>query len=197
MSLFVLLWIGQALSGWAVHNQDMEELKQRALTFGQYLLPAHFWSATTENWEGEFLLMAAFMVMTVYLKQRGTAESNPYPEEETEEQRQRARRDIAVRGFWKRKTLTIVLLGLFLTSLLVHLNNSMRGFNHERLARGQDPLLLGEFLREPQFYFESAQNWQSEFLAVAAIMVLTIFLRQVGSSQSKALEDPDVKPSDG
>ncbi|ACO47793.1 DUF6766 domain-containing protein [Deinococcus deserti] len=196
MIFFFVLWAGQAISGWAVHNQELEELKQRSLSLGEYLLSSHFWSTTTENWESEFLQMAAFVVLTVYLRQRGSAESNPYPEEETKEQREKNRRDSAVRGFWKRNSLTVTLFGLFFISLLLHFVSSMRNFNHERLAQGHDPLPLGEFLKEPTFWFESAQNWQSEFLAVTAIVVLTIFLRQIGSSQSKALDDPNEKTGD-
>ena len=65
-----------------------------------------------------------------------------------------------------------------------------------QLARGQHADTLGEFLREPEFWFESFQNWQSEFLAVAAIVILTIFLRQVGSSQSKRLGEVNRKTGD-
>ncbi|MFC4638161.1 DUF6766 family protein [Deinococcus hohokamensis] len=196
LSLFVLLWAGQALSGWAVHNQELEEMKQHTFGFGEYLRSAHFWSSTAENWESEFLQMAAYVVMTVYLRQRGSAESNPYPEDETPEEKEKNRLDDAVRGVWKRNSLTLVLAGLFGFSLLLHFWNSLREYNLEQLARGQEALTLGQYLREPEFYFESSQNWQSEFLAVAAIVILTIFLRQIGSSQSKAVTDPNDQTGD-
>lgn len=193
----MLVWIGQALSGWGVHNQELEELHQHTLSFGHYLASAHFWSATAENWESEFLQMAAYVVMTVYLRQRGSAESNPYPEDETPEAKEKNRRDDAVQGLWKRNSLTLVLGAMFTTALLLHLWNSMRENNLEQLGKGHDAMTLGQYLKEPQFWFESFQNWQSEFLAVAAIVILTIFLRQIGSSQSKAVTDPNEQTGDG
>ncbi|MFC4425153.1 DUF6766 family protein [Deinococcus navajonensis] len=196
LSLFVLIWLVQAISGWGVHNEELEQLKQHTLGFGEYLRSAHFWSSTAENWESEFLQMAAYVVMTVYLRQRGSAESNPYPEDKTPEDKEKDRQDDAVQGFWKRNSLTVVLAGLFVTSLLVHLWNSLREYNLEQLAEGQNALTLGQFLKKPEFWFESSQNWQSEFLAVAAIVILTIFLRQIGSSQSKAVTDPNDKTGD-
>lgn len=193
MALFVLFWIAQAAMGWAVHNEELQQLGQRSLGFGAYLLSAHFWSATAENWESEFLQMGAYVVLTVYLKQRGSAESNRYPDEESDEDRQRQRQDARARGFLKRNGLSVALFGLFTAALLLHLRSSFLDFNREQLARGQDALTLTQFLGEPEFWFESFQNWQSEFLAVATIVVLTVFLRQVGSSQSKGADDPNHK----
>jgi hypothetical protein len=46
------------------------------------------------------------------------------------------------------------------------------------------------YLTTSQFWFESMQNWQSEFVAVAAIVGLAIFLRQRGSAESKPVADP-------
>ncbi|PTA69006.1 DUF6766 family protein [Deinococcus arcticus] len=194
--LFLVFWLAQALTGWAVHNEELQTLGQRPLGWGPYLASAHFWSATAENWESEFLQMAAFVTLTVYLRQRGSAESNPYPDEQTPEQRQKDAQDKAQRGFWRRNSLSVVLTGLFLGSLALHLLSSWTDNNHEKQARGQEALNLGAFMGQPEFWFESFQNWQSEFLAVVAIVVLTIFLRQVGSSQSKALTDPNHKTGD-
>ena len=199
MGFFLLFWIAQAGSGWAVHNKELEELKQHTLTLAQYLASSHFWSATAENWESEFLQLAAYVVLTIHLKQRGSAESNPYEDEKDETQRQQDEQEkhaAAGARFWQRNSLTLALLGLFAISLMLHLRNSWQDDNLERLARGQDAESIWAFLREPEFWFESFQNWQSEFLAVGVIVVLTIFLRQVGSSQSKRLGEPHRKTGD-
>ncbi|RJF72411.1 hypothetical protein D3875_13480 [Deinococcus cavernae] len=196
MLLFLLFWTAQALSGWAVHNQELQDTHQHLLTFGAYLRSAHFWSATAENWESEFLQMAAFVVLTVYLRQRGSAESKPYPEEETQEDREQEKRDSQVKGFWRRNSLSLVLFALFGASMLTHLLNSWKDYNLAEMAQGKTAETLGQFLHEPEFWFESFQNWQSEFLAVATIVALTIFLRQIGSSQSKGLTEPNRKTGD-
>lgn len=199
LACFLVFWAIQALTGWAVHNQELEEAKQHALSLGAYLRSAHFWSSTAENWESEFLQMAAFVALTIHLKQRGSAESNPFEDEKDEAQRQEdalEKREAAQAGFLKRNGLTLALLVMFLLSMVTHLLNSWHDYAQMQLARGQHADTLGEFLREPEFWFESFQNWQSEFLAVAAIVILTIFLRQVGSSQSKRLGEDNRKTGD-
>jgi hypothetical protein len=50
-----------------------------------------------------------------------------------------------------------------------------------------------EYVRTAQFWFESLQNWQSEFLAIAAMVVWSIFLRQRGSPESKPVDSPHHK----
>ena len=44
---------------------------------------------------------------------------------------------------------------------------------------------LEDYLLDTQLWFESFQNWQSEFLSTAVLVVLSIFLRHKGSSESK------------
>lgn len=194
LGLFLVFWLAQALTGWSVYNGELEQLRQQTLTWPRYLTTSHFWSTTAENWESEFLQMAAFVILTIYFRQRGSAESNPFPEEQTEEERNQT--DAAPSGFWRRNSLAMALLGLFAGALILHLFSSWKTYNLEQLARGQHAESLARFLREPVFWFESFQNWQSEFLAVATIVVLTIFLRQIGSSQSKAVSAPNEKTGD-
>lgn len=138
--------------------------------------------------------MAAFVILTIYLRQRGSAESNPFPDEQPEEETQR--NDDDLQGFWRRNGLSMTLLSLFVGALTLHLFSSWQADNLEQQAKGQGTETLLAFLHRPVFWFESFQNWQSEFLAVAVIVVLTIFLRQIGSSQSKALSDPRKKTGD-
>ncbi len=190
LALFLCFWVFQALSGWAVHNQELTETRQHTLNLASYLASSHFWSATAENWESEFLQMGAYVALTVHLKQRGSAESNPFDDEKDDQQRQedaQEERAAKTASFWNRNGLTLAMLALFMVSLTTHLLNSWREYGLEQQAQGHPADSLGAFLREPEFWFESFQNWQSEFLAVAAIVILSIFLRQVGSSQSKRL----------
>ena len=84
----------------------------------------------------------------------------------------------------------MVLFALFGASMLTHLLNSWKDFNLQGLAHGKPAETLGQFLHEPEFWFESFQNWQSEFLAVLSIVVLSIFLRQDKSPESKPLAAP-------
>ena len=63
-------------------------------------------------------------------------------------------------------------------------------YSAEQVAHGGPPVTSGEFVTTSAFWFESFQNWQSEFLAVGAIVVLSIFLRQKGSPESKPVAAP-------
>lgn len=137
--------------------------------------------------------MAAFVILTIYLRQRGSAESNPFPDEQSDAQRRREQEDAAQRGFWRRNSLSSVFVILFAVVLTLHFFSSWGAYNLEQQTHGQTPVTVSAFLHTPEFWFESFQNWQSEFLAVVAIVALSIPLRQVGSSQSKAVLDPNEK----
>ena len=82
---------------------------------------------------------------------------------------------------------------LFLLSLVLHAIGGLIQSNEERMTRGLPSQSLIDFVSSSQFWFESFQNWQSEFLAVFSIVALTIFLRHRGSPQSKPVAAPHCK----
>src|SRR3990170_6059114 len=75
ISLFLLSWIGQAVTGRHEYNQTQQQHNQPVVSQWEYLASGHFWEATGENWESEFLQMAMFVVLTIMLFQKGSAES--------------------------------------------------------------------------------------------------------------------------
>ena len=79
---------------------------------------------------------------------------------------------------------------LFLASFVLHLYGSMADFNSEQLADAKSPATVLEYLTNSRFWFESFQNWQSEFLSVAAIVLLSVWLREKGSPESKPVDMP-------
>lgn len=183
--LFLLFWAGQAVSGWKVHNEDQLTHGRSGIDFTHYLVSGHFWQATGENWESEFLQMGAYVILTCFLFQKGSAESNdPDSPKDPEPQR---------KGFLVRNSLSLAFLLLFLLSFLIHAFGGLSEWNEERVEHGEAPETLIGFLRDPEFWFQSFQNWQSEFLAVFSIVVLSIFLRQHGSPESKKVDDPNWK----
>jgi hypothetical protein len=194
--LFVLTVFGQALVGLADFNAELTEHGRAPVAFAHYLLTGHFWEAIFENWESEFLQMALFVVLTVWLRQKGSSESKklePEPAEVDEDPRKhRGDRGVPwpVRrgGLWLRlyeHSLTLALAALFLISFVLHGAFGMAKNNQERLLHGEAAQHFLEYVASSRFWYESFQNWQSEFLSVFSIIVLSIFLRQRGSSQSK------------
>lgn len=192
LALFLAFWGAQAVAGYKVHNQDATLHGQAIESFRDYLASGHFWQATGENWESEFLQMGAYVILTVRLFQRGSAESHDPDDAERLAAERRKKK-----GTWLyRNSLSLAFLALFLMSFALHAGGGLKEFNEERAEHGQPEAGLAEFLGNAEFWFQSFQNWQSEFLAVLSIVALSIFLRQDGSPESKEVEDPDRKTGD-
>jgi hypothetical protein len=194
--LFAVAACGQAWAGFADFNQELSDHGRAPVAFAHYLVSGHFLEALFENWESEFLQMALFVVLTVWLRQKGSSESKklePEPVEVDEDPRKHRNDSDApwpVRrgGLWLgvyEHSLTLALAALFLVSFVLHGAFGMAKSNQERLLHGEASQRFLEYVGSSRFWYESFQNWQSEFLSVFAIIVLSIFLRQRGSSQSK------------
>jgi len=201
--LFLLLCFlgGQVWTGFLAHNQELAEAHRAPSDLWNYLHSGHFGSATFENWESEFLQMGMYVLLTVSLRQKGSAESRPLDEAQEEERVEPGRTPWAVRkgGLWKTlygHSLAIAFGVLFLLSFSLHLAGSWRAEVDEQLAKGLPAPTWWEHLGSSSFWFESFQNWQSEFLAVLALVILTIFLRQKDSPQSKPLAAPHSQTGD-
>jgi hypothetical protein len=192
---FALPLAGQILTGHSVYNQELMQEGGLPITLGEYLTSGHLVSATFENWESEFLQMGMYVLLTVTLRQRGSAESRPMSHEQEEERIEAGPKPWPVRvgGVWKMlygHSLAIAFGLLFALSFALHLGGSWERELTDRALRGEDPIPLLVYARDAQFWFESFQNWQSEFLSVLALVLLSIWLRQKDSPQSKPVEAP-------
>ena len=194
LGFFLACWAGQAVAGHAEYNNDQSEHHQPTVTLSGYLATSHFWEATLENWESEFLQMAAFVLLTTVLYQRGWAESKRVGVREPVDIDPRQvsvsdapwpvrRGGILLRLY--ENSLGLALAFLFVASILGHALAGARLFNEDQIAHRQPPVTLVEYVTGAEFWFQSMQNWQSEFLSIGAMVVLTIFLRQKGSPESK------------
>jgi len=200
ISIFLLTLFAQAITGWHEHNSELQDLGAKAIGLGTYLCSGHFISATFENFESEFLQMALYVVLTISLRQIGSAESKKLdkPEEVDREPRPSPQAPWPVRkGGLVLKlyshSLSITFGILFLVSWGLHFYGSWQDNNVELVLKGKPVEGMLEYLGEANFWFETFQNWQSEFLSVASIVVLTIFLRQKGSPESKPVDAPDLE----
>lgn len=199
LTVFVSCLVGQALTGWRVEVADAAEHGQTAaISFGSYLGSGPFLSALFENWESEFLQMWAYVMFTAYLFQRGSPESkNPDENEDDLGDPSPNFPALARKGGWVSKlyehSLGGALLLLFLLSFGLHFQNSARAANAEALMHGAPPVTAAAYVGDPHFWFESMQNWQSEFFSTAVLIVLAIYLREKGSPESKKLYEPNYK----
>ena len=198
-ALVLLTLAGQFINGLRYHNEElMHQYNQLPLDGWEYLTTGHFISATFENWESEFLQMALYVLLTVFLRQKGSSESKSLDEKEEVDREPVPGPDApwpVRRGGWWLKiyqnSLSLAFALLFLISFILHLYGSWKDELSERRLEGEPPISLGEHLAGNRFWYESFQNWQSEFLSVASIIVLSIFLRQKGSPESKPVDAPN------
>jgi len=186
---------GQFMTGQRVYNEERSELGLPALDFPHYVVSGHAMSATFENWESEFMQMGMFVLLTVVLRQEGSSASRPMSEEAENPRIEEGDQPWPVRkgGLLKllySHSLALVFTALFLVSFALHAEGSWHRELVERAAKGESPIALKDFVVSADFWFESFQNWQSEFLSVLALVMLSIWLRQKDSPQSKPLEAP-------
>jgi hypothetical protein len=202
MLLFSLSIIGQWLTGWRVAVDVAARHSQDAISLGEYTFSPEFLSSVFENWESEFLQMAAYVMLTAVLLQRGSAESKDpdAPPRDGDLNAQAAKPGAPHILQWGRlwralyaRSLGIALSLLFLMSFIIHWTQSARAAANEAIEHGEAPLGAIAYLGDPQLWFESFQNWQSEFLSTAVLVVLSIFLRQRESPESKPVAAPHGK----
>jgi len=201
--LFIITLLAQAVTGFNVHNSELKDAGMASLSFMEYLNSGHFISATFENFESEFLQMAMYVVLTISLRQIGSSESKKIDGEEAVDRESKPSPDApwpVRKGGWILKlyshSLSLCFLLLFLISWAMHFYGSWQDFNIEQQMDGKAEIELSTYVFEPTFWFETFQNWQSEFLSVTSIVVLTIFLRQKGSPESKPVDTPYLETED-
>lgn len=204
-ALFAVSVAGQAWAGWHSHAQEQLRHGASAPALASYLVSGAFLSALFENWESEFLQMAVFVVLTAHLFQRGSPESRD-PDKTIAQDRDpvldagdpEAPWPVRAGGVWRAlyaRSLGSALFILFAISFALHWLNSVRHAADEARNHGEAPPQLLSWLGEAQFWFESFQNWQSEFLSTAVLVVLAIFLRERGSPESKPVGAPHSQTS--
>jgi hypothetical protein len=189
----------QSVTGWREYNQDQSDHNARRVTYANYLTTGHFVEAVFENWESEFLQMSSYVLLTIYLRQKGSSESKKLSGEEDvdKDPRQSRRRNApgpVRRGGWQlflyEHSLSIAFIALFSLSFALHAVGGASEYNREQLEHGSKAISVTTYVRTSRFWFESFQNWQSEFLATGTIVLLSVFLRQRGSPESKPVDAP-------
>jgi hypothetical protein len=197
LALAVITIFAQVFTGLQQYNDFLSEHNQNTVAVLPYLQSGHFLEATFENWESEFLQMAMYIWFTVFLRQKGSSESKQLSGmEEVDRQPKNhpkapwpVKKGGIILSIYKH-SLTISLILLFIISFSFHLYGSNKDFNEQQILEGKSPETLITYLSNSRLWFESFQNWQSEFLSVFAIIFLSIYLREIGSAQSKPVDAP-------
>ncbi|MFG1702579.1 DUF6766 family protein [Nonomuraea sp. M3C6] len=195
--MFLLALGGQAVAGLLQFNDRQVAEGAEPASFFQYVASSAFAVDVAENWQSEYLQFFLFIMLTVWLVQKGSPESKESGEEgvESEERQQIGRyahdrspawaRAHGVRLWLFSNSLGLVMGGFFVLSWLAQSVAGQAAYNSERLSDLRDPVSWGSYVTSAEFWDRSLQNWQSELLAVLSMVVLSIYLRQRGSPESK------------
>jgi len=201
MAMFLLFLVGQLFTGLAEYNDEQAQHAHTTVSMSGYLATGHPWEAIFENWESEFLQMAVFVLLTTFLVQKGSPESRrPGGVTELVDTDPRDFTDApdapwpVRRGGWILRvyehSLGLAFVLLFLMAWAGHALGGFADYAADQRMHGQPDTTLTDYLESPRFWFESFQNWQSEFLAIASMVWLAVYLRQRWSPESKPVHAP-------
>lgn len=200
VALFVVFFGGMILAGAASYSEDQQAHGEPAVSVLQFLGTGEFLEATFENWESEFLQMGMYVVLTIFLFQKGSSESKPMGKDAPQDEDPR---DAVIKKAtpWPVKqggvalkfyehSLSILFFALFLASMAMHAIGGSEAYNEDQQSHGEPAVNILQYIGTSRFWFESFQNWQSEFLAVAVLVGASVYLREKGSPESKPVAEP-------
>jgi hypothetical protein len=194
--------VGQALAGHNEYNQDQLAHNGETTSLGRYVVSSSFGQAVMENWQSEYLQFTLFILATVWLLQRGSPESkepgkeglesdeDQLVEQHADEESPRWAKAGGLRTAIYANSLLIVMGLIFFGSWFGQSVTSWSDYNADQIEHHQEGVSWGHFLGTARFWEQTFQNWQSEFLAVGSMAILSVYLRQRGSPESKPVGAP-------
>jgi hypothetical protein len=197
LALFLLALGGQSLAGWHDYNATQLEHHDDAISWGRYVTSSAFGVAVLENWQSEYLQFTLFILLTVWLIQRGSPESKEPGEEGIEGERAQriGRHADAGSPPWARvgglrtlvysNSLLLLMAAIWAGSWLGQSVTGLVEYNADQVQHGGGAISWGEYLTRADVWERTLQNWQSEFLAVGTMVIFAVYLRQRGSPESK------------
>jgi hypothetical protein len=200
--LFLLALVGQAVSGLASYNNQQLATGGEPVSIWHYVTSSTFAVDVAENWQSEYLQFFVFVLATVWFVQRGSTESKELDQvgRETDEEQKVGRHADKDSPPWAKATgwrrtvyshsLGLTMGLLFLGSWLAQSVAGRAAYNAEQLSERFDPVSWVGYVTSADFWNRTMQNWQSEFLAVASMVLLSIYLRERGSPESKPVGAP-------
>jgi hypothetical protein len=200
--LFLGSVFGQAIAGHRAFNQEQREHGSPTISYARYLVSSDFGEGVTENWQSEYLQFSLFILATIWLVQRGSNESKKPEEAGWESDEQQLVGDYAQHnsprwaklGGWRTalysNSLILLMALIFFGSWFAQSVTGWTKYNDDQKAHGAALLSWGDYVTNADFWEDTLQNWQSEFLAVGTMAVFTIYLRQRGSPESKPVGAP-------
>jgi hypothetical protein len=200
--LFLAALSGQAIAGHADFNEQQVRHGDPAISLGRYVVSSDFGNGVLENWQSEYLQFTLMILLTVWLLQKGSPESKELDQagRETDEKQKvggyaqrnspRWAKVAGIRRTLYENSLVLVMGTIWLGTWFAQSVTGVAEYNSERLGHHMDAVGLWTYLGTGDFWDKTLQNWQSEFLAVGSMAILSVYLRQRGSPESKPVGAP-------
>ena len=200
--LFLAALVLQAISGHASFNDEQRQHDSAGISLGRYVTSAQFAVAVLENWQSEYLQFTLFILLTVWLLQRGSPESKEMDKaglESAEDQKlgEHAPDDAprwakagGLRTAIYSNSLLLVMGSIWVATWLAQSVAGWTEYTESLIEHHRDPVSWWQYLSSGDFWERSLQNWQSEFLAVGSMAIFAVYLRQRGSPESKPVGAP-------
>lgn len=188
-ALFVICSGGAIWAGFLQRNETLTDHHQGGVGLWPYLSSSTFIEGLAVNWQAAILQLASLIVFSSFLYQRGSPHSRKPDKHKNPERRSRL--GSYVPGWLRRNSLFVVFAALFVATFAVHAISGAFANDTERALMGEVPVAFGAYLISSKFWWENFQTWQAEYLVIALYLVLSIFLRQEGSAESKSPDASD------
>jgi hypothetical protein len=202
LGLFLAALVGQAIAGHAEYNNEQVAHMSETVSLWRYVVSSEFGQAVMENWQSEYLQFTTFIVLTVWLVQKGSPESKKVDEvgrqsdkdqrvgEHATEKSPKWARTRGLRLWIYSNSLLLVMGTIWIGTWFAQSVTGWTAYNADQLDHDESPVSWLAYLGSADFWETTLQNWQSELLAVGSMAVLAIYLRQRGSPESKPVGMP-------
>ena len=201
-AIFLAALVGQAITGHADYNHLQVAHHNDPLSLGRYVTSSDFGADMLENWQSEYLQFTLYILGTVWLLQRGSPESKPLDQAGRESDADQLVGEYAkpdsplwakVGGLRTRiyeNSLLLVMGSIWLGTWFAQSVTGWSTYNADQIEHKASEVSWLGYIGTAEFWQDTLQNWQSEFLAIGSMAVLSIYLRQRGSSESKPVGAP-------
>lgn len=183
--LFFLCLLGEVCAGYALQHQEAR-VPRHAASHWAYLASPDFLKGVFGNWQAALLQLFVLIVFAVFLRQRGASHSRKTEDEPKAESGDEHHRIFVRSESWLYcNSLSVAFCLLFVLSFLAFLVADYRSYGTQHQQLGEPKLTFGAFAFSAHFWFDVLQTWQAEFFAMGTFLILSIFLRQQNSAESK------------
>jgi Domain of unknown function (DUF6766) len=184
-ALFLMCIVGQGLSGWFAYNGALRAGHFREIALGAYLSTGNFLDGIFSNWQAAILQLAVLIAFSSVLRQKGAAHSRKPGSESHSRLIWKLSLRPTMRELLRANSLSLAFLVMFIAMFALHLLFGSWKYNEDQALRHLAPASLASYATSSSFWFSVFQCWEAEFSAIGIYIVLSIFLRQEGSPESK------------